>query len=114
MAGELAGKARKRLNHWGGRRESNPQQPEPQSGALPVELLPPDFSIITSECDVLGGLRRDRPRVQERKSFDDGRSQSVMERSRNRYDKPPLVRHRLLRSGRQPVGLAELREHPCP
>ena len=27
---------------WGGRRESNPQQPEPQSGALPVELLPPD------------------------------------------------------------------------
>src|SRR5262249_12715245 len=32
---------------WGGRRESNPQQPEPQSGALPVELLPPRFSIIT-------------------------------------------------------------------
>jgi hypothetical protein len=26
---------------WGGRRESNPQRPEPQSGALPVELLPP-------------------------------------------------------------------------
>jgi hypothetical protein len=26
---------------WGGRWESNPQQPEPQSGALPVELLPP-------------------------------------------------------------------------
>src|SRR5579864_292068 len=28
---------------WGGRRESNPQQPEPQSGALPVELLPPQL-----------------------------------------------------------------------
>src|SRR5947207_1863638 len=26
---------------WGGRWESNPQRPEPQSGALPVELLPP-------------------------------------------------------------------------
>ncbi len=29
------------LKIWGGRRESNPQRPEPQSGALPVELLPP-------------------------------------------------------------------------
>ena len=37
----------KPLKDWGGRRESNPQQPEPQSGALPVELLPPDASIIT-------------------------------------------------------------------
>ena len=26
---------------WGGRWESNPQRPEPQSGALPVELRPP-------------------------------------------------------------------------
>ena len=33
---------------WGGRRESNPQRPEPQSGALPVELLPPRLAIITS------------------------------------------------------------------
>ncbi len=39
--------ASKPLKNWGGRRESNPQQPEPQSGALPVELLPPDSSIIT-------------------------------------------------------------------
>ena len=39
--------------YWGGRRESNPQQPEPQSGALPVELLPPDASIITGS----GGTR---------------------------------------------------------
>src|SRR5215469_482901 len=29
---------------WGGRWELNPQRPEPQSGALPVELLPPRFS----------------------------------------------------------------------
>src|SRR5947209_237489 len=29
---------------WGGKRESNPQPSEPQSGALPVELFPPqDF-----------------------------------------------------------------------
>ena len=32
---------------WGGRWESNPQRPEPQSGALPVELLPPHLVIIT-------------------------------------------------------------------
>ena len=31
----------KLLKNWGGRWESNPQRPEPQSGALPVELLPP-------------------------------------------------------------------------
>ena len=38
----------KPLKDWGGRRESNPQRPEPQSGALPVELLPPDLLIITA------------------------------------------------------------------
>src|SRR5438067_6745689 len=42
----------KRLKRWGGRRESNPQPSEPQSGALPVELLPPDFSIITAALGV--------------------------------------------------------------
>ena len=26
---------------WGGRWDSNPRQPEPQSGALPTELRPP-------------------------------------------------------------------------
>ena len=26
---------------WGGRRDLNPRQPEPQSGALPTELRPP-------------------------------------------------------------------------
>jgi hypothetical protein len=30
---------------WGGKRESNPQPSEPQSGALPVELFPPPFSL---------------------------------------------------------------------
>ena len=29
------------MNNWGGKRESNPQPSEPQSGALPVELFPP-------------------------------------------------------------------------
>src|ERR1700724_1650339 len=34
---------------WGGKRESNPQPSEPQSGALPVELFPPlRFIIATS------------------------------------------------------------------
>src|SRR5450631_2004936 len=31
---------------WGGKRESNPQPSEPQSGALPVELFPPLLMII--------------------------------------------------------------------
>src|SRR5690348_18271814 len=38
-----ARKVCKLLKTWGGRWESNPQRPEPQSGALPVELLPPLF-----------------------------------------------------------------------
>jgi hypothetical protein len=29
------------IENWGGKRESNPQPSEPQSGALPVELFPP-------------------------------------------------------------------------
>jgi hypothetical protein len=33
---------------WGGKRESNPQPSEPQSGALPVELFPPPGSIIAT------------------------------------------------------------------
>ena len=33
---------------WGGRRELNPQRPEPQSGALPIELLPPFLAIIAT------------------------------------------------------------------
>jgi hypothetical protein len=35
-------------NFWGGKRESNPQPSEPQSGALPVELFPPPSTIITT------------------------------------------------------------------
>ena len=31
---------------WGGRRDLNPQQPVPQTGALPIELLPPRLKII--------------------------------------------------------------------
>src|SRR5277367_6441107 len=34
---------------WGGKRESNPQPPEPQSGALPVELFPPQ-ALDYSNC----------------------------------------------------------------
>ena len=44
-----AGGLVKCFRFWGGRRESNPQRPEPQSGALPVELLPPypiDYSNL--------------------------------------------------------------------
>src|SRR5450631_2448711 len=33
---------------WGGKRESNPQPSEPQSGALPVELFPPLALIIAT------------------------------------------------------------------
>jgi hypothetical protein len=29
---------------WGGKRDLNPQRPEPQSGALPIELFPPQIS----------------------------------------------------------------------
>ena len=40
--------------NWGGKRESNPQPSEPQSGALPVELFPPqpsDYSNCISGTD---------------------------------------------------------------
>ena len=39
--------------NWGGRRELNPQPSEPQSDALPVELLPPQTSIIAIAAGVL-------------------------------------------------------------
>src|SRR4051794_18905282 len=54
-------------SEWGGKRESNPQPPEPQSGALPVELFPPqdlDYTKgLTSETRLLhsaGILRHSR------------------------------------------------------
>src|ERR1700724_2037615 len=37
------------LEVWGGKRESNPQPSEPQSGALPVELFPPPQVIIATK-----------------------------------------------------------------
>src|SRR5690348_15624112 len=43
---------------WGGKRESNPQPPEPQSGALPVELFPPQvihYSNGTHQGDSVNG-----------------------------------------------------------
>ena len=36
---------------WGGKRESNPQPPEPQSGALPVELFPPQKTHYSKQGD---------------------------------------------------------------
>ena len=42
--------------NWGGKRESNPQPSEPQSGALPVELFPPqeihysNTAVRTRDC----------------------------------------------------------------
>ena len=47
------------MKRWGGRRELNPQRPEPQSGALPVELLPPflnDYSNWCGSCQKAAGL----------------------------------------------------------
>jgi hypothetical protein len=49
---------------WGGKRESNPQPSEPQSGALPVELFPPLRVIIAIavggwevEAELVGDLK---------------------------------------------------------
>ena len=47
-----------RARPWGGRRGLNPQRPEPQSGALPIELLPPfllDYSNWGESCQRRGG-----------------------------------------------------------
>src|SRR5450631_4382080 len=40
------------LKNWGGRRELNPQPSEPQSDALPIELLPPQITIIAIAAGV--------------------------------------------------------------
>src|SRR5450631_48745 len=40
------------LKNWGGRRELNPQPSEPQSDALPIELLPPQITIIAIAAKV--------------------------------------------------------------
>src|SRR5271156_6129815 len=44
--GTLESLDRKWEGGWGGRRELNPQPSEPQSDALPIELLPPQITII--------------------------------------------------------------------
>ena len=36
-------------NLWGGMRDSNPRQLEPQSSALPTELIPPYLSATIKE-----------------------------------------------------------------
>src|SRR5260370_21289705 len=51
------------LKHWGGRRELNPQPSEPQSDALPIELLPPQTlivqtTIITTAAGLVVSLAR--------------------------------------------------------
>ena len=43
---------------WGGKRESNPQPSEPQSGALPVELFPPP-QVIIATCGSQMSARRE-------------------------------------------------------
>src|SRR5713101_6999112 len=51
------------LKHWGGRRELNPQPSEPQSDALPIELLPPQRMIVqtmivqTTSIAIAAGVR---------------------------------------------------------
>jgi hypothetical protein len=43
--------SRVRNETWGGKRESNPQPSEPQSGALPVELFPPPESHYSGKTE---------------------------------------------------------------
>src|ERR1035441_1987200 len=47
---------------WGGKRESNPQPSEPQSGALPVELFPP-LDLIIAICGSRGQSFHLKPKV---------------------------------------------------
>ena len=35
--------------NWGARRDLNPQSPDPQSGALPIELLAPYVAVFYHE-----------------------------------------------------------------
>src|SRR5216683_4341312 len=55
----LSSASRAGSSSWGGKRESNPQPSEPQSGALPVELFPPPQVIIaTKELRKYPSIRR--------------------------------------------------------
>src|SRR5437870_12572239 len=70
---------------WGGRWELNPQRPEPQSGALPIELLPPypvDCSTGLKECqkpDRRNGYTgaRETSRAKEEIRFSRGQCQRI-------------------------------------
>ena len=42
---------------WGGWWDSNPQRPEPQSGALPIELHPPYSFALSIKNGTPGGIR---------------------------------------------------------
>ena len=44
---------------WGGIWGSNPRHPEPQSGALPTELIPPYFILNPKGCNNLWHAKRD-------------------------------------------------------
>ena len=45
-------------DQWGGIRGSNPRHPEPQSGALPTELIPPyTFQSFCFDAGAPGGTR---------------------------------------------------------
>src|SRR5690606_27998025 len=51
---------------WGGRWDSNPRRPDPQSGALPTELRPPDLDFSRSHLawdGAPGRTRTSNPRL---------------------------------------------------
>src|ERR1022692_186810 len=50
------------LRKWGGRRDLNPRQPEPQSGALPTELRPPHGDVFQYSTPPGGSLEHGRAR----------------------------------------------------
>src|SRR5690606_8445641 len=49
-----------KLGGWGGRWDSNPRRPDPQSGALPTELRPPDLDFSRSHLAWDGAPGRTR------------------------------------------------------
>ena len=48
---------------WGGKRESNPQPSEPQSGALPVELFPPPWRLYNRASRDVRNVLAGHPRM---------------------------------------------------
>ena len=49
------------LTNWQAKRESNPQPPVLETGALPIELLA--FSGPGAKCQVLSGVKSERSEV---------------------------------------------------